>query len=68
MFSVLLWVHDKSCNHQAEGIAQPSIAATLLTKLDDSEDKSRREHVIENITGTAYAGGSPTASIHLRRG
>nr|BAL05187.1 cytochrome P450 [Phanerodontia chrysosporium] len=48
------------------GVARPSIATSLLMGLDDKQDNARREHVIRNVTGTAYVGAADTTVAALR--
>ncbi|EKM55816.1 uncharacterized protein PHACADRAFT_256701 [Phanerochaete carnosa HHB-10118-sp] len=43
-----------------QGTAPASIATTLLDKLDGSEDNSRRERLIRNVTGSAYVAAADT--------
>ncbi|KIP12381.1 hypothetical protein PHLGIDRAFT_124262 [Phlebiopsis gigantea 11061_1 CR5-6] len=44
----------------AKGAAKPSIMASLLTELDDSEESTRRKLVIQSAIGTSYAAGTDT--------
>ncbi|EKM58533.1 uncharacterized protein PHACADRAFT_252949 [Phanerochaete carnosa HHB-10118-sp] len=50
-----------------QGIAEPCVAATLLGNMDDKEDleKSKRERVIQNVTGVAYLGGADSTASAL---
>ena len=41
---------------KSEGTAAPSVVATLLNKLDPTEDNTRMEDVIRDVAGAAYTG------------
>jgi hypothetical protein len=52
---------------QATGKAKSSVVASLLSGLDDSQDNSEREVIIQNTAGTAYTGGADTVRVALNR-
>ena len=51
------FLFDVTRNTQAAGTAEPSIAATLLEKLDENDVNAMREYeVAQQVTSTAYLG------------
>ena len=58
-------LHESRTNcksNQAVGGGEPCVAASLLSKLDESQDDTVIESVIRNVTGTAYVGWSLISS------